>query len=139
MLIKNVLLIFIGLASGATVAAGVFAFITMLMIVPRLSARTGTAEHIKLYEDCIVAGGVLANIFYLFGIHLPLTVAGICAFGFFAGVYVGCLAMALAEMLKVIPIFVMRAKLTQGLPVIVLCIAVAKMLATLFQFFYINR
>ena len=56
-LINAIFLSFIGLASGFVVAAGIFAFITMLGIIPRLAQRTGTADHIYGYEWMIILGG----------------------------------------------------------------------------------
>ena len=53
----------------------------------------------------------------------------------FAGVFVGCLAMALAEVLKVIPIFAMRVKLTCGMPFVVAAIAIGKGVGSFLQLF----
>ncbi len=136
MLIKYFVLAVIGLSAGAIVAAGVFAFITMLTIVPRMAARTDTAVHIKKYENAIILGGTLGNIIIVFSMNIPAGVIGLCLYGLFAGIFVGCLAMALVEVLRVIPVFTMRIKLNGGLAYIVLSIAVGKLLGTLFQFFY---
>lgn len=135
-LIKNILLFIIGMSGGAIVASAVFSFITMLMIVPRMAARTHTARYIKKYENCIIIGGIIGNIIAIYSINVPIGIIGLCAYGLFSGIFVGMLAMALAEVLRVIPIFVMRMKLTQGLPIVILCIAIGKMVATFFQFFY---
>ena len=43
MLIKNLLLIFAGVAGGFSIAGGVFAFIVMIGVLPRLAGRTHTA------------------------------------------------------------------------------------------------
>lgn len=136
MLIENVVLFLIGLSSGLTVAAGVFAFITMLDILPRLAHRTGTAMHLYGYENAIILGGTLGNIVYLFVHNLPVTYVGMSVFGLCSGVYVGCLAMALAETLRVIPIFAKRMKMREGLPVILVAIALGKFLGTIFQYFF---
>ena len=71
-LINAIFLSFIGLASGFVVAAGIFAFITMLGIIPRLAQRTGTADHIYGYEWMIILGGTAGNILNLFVTHLPV-------------------------------------------------------------------
>ena len=102
-LINTIFLSFIGLASGFVVAAGIFAFITMLGIIPRLAQRTGTADHIYGYEWMIILGGTAGNILNLFVTHLPVGMIGIPIYGLFSGMFVGCLAMALAENLRVIP------------------------------------
>ncbi len=134
-LIKQAAMAFLGLCSGLTVAAGVFAFITMLGIIPRLAGRTGTAHYMYQYENAVILGGTLGNIWILFGIHLPLSAVFVCLFGLFAGIFVGCLAMALAEMLRAFPIMVNRVQLKEGFPIVVLAIALGKMTGTLFQFF----
>jgi stage V sporulation protein AB len=61
--------------------------------------------------------------------------AGLLAVGLFSGIYVGCFAMALAELLKVIPIFALRARLVQGMPYVVLAIALGKSLGSFYQMF----
>ncbi len=139
MLIKNLFLGFLGLSFGATVSAGVFAFITMLDIIPRLSHRTGTATHIYGMENAIILGGTLGNLCFLFVGRLPVTQVGMAAFGLFSGIFVGCLAMALAESLRVIPIFVKRLRMRMGLPVVLLAIALGKLVGTLFQYFILEQ
>lgn len=136
MLIKQAALCFIGLCSGATVAAGVFAFITMLGIIPRLAARTNTADHILCYENAIILGGTLGNIWILFELPMHLSVVMVVVFGIFSGIFVGCLYMALAETLRVLPIMVNRIQLKEGFPIIVAAIAAGKVVGTLIQYFF---
>lgn len=136
MLIRQIILCFIGLCSGATVAAGVFAFITMLGIIPRLADRTNTADHILCYENAIITGGTLGNIWGLFDLPVHLSVVMLIGFGFFSGIFVGCLYMALAETLRVLPIMVNRIQLREGFPLIVAAIALGKLTGTLVQYFF---
>lgn len=136
MLIRQAALCFIGLCSGATVAAGVFAFITMLGIIPRLAARTNTANHILCYENAIILGGSLGNIWILFGLPMHLSLVMVMGFGFFSGIFVGCLYMALAETLRVLPIMVNRIQLKEGFPLVVAAIALGKLVGTLVQYFF---
>lgn len=135
MLMDNFILCLLGLSFGVTTAAGVFAFITMLNVIPRLAHRTGTAAHLYGYENAIILGGTLGNVANLFVDHFPVTQLGIAIFGLGAGVYVGCLAMALAENLRVIPIFVRRLKMKEGLPIVLIAIALGKLAGTIFQYF----
>ena len=134
--IKWCLLVILGLSSGFAVAAGAFAFITMLGIVPRMAARTKTQRHIICYERMIILGGTLGNIWLLFQIPLPGTGILLALFGLGAGIYVGCLAMALAEMLRLLPIFVNRFQLKEGFPILVVALMTGKFLGTVFQFFW---
>ena len=136
MLIKNIFLGFLGLSFGLTVSAGIFAFITMLNIIPRLTHRTGTAAHLYCYENTIILGGTLGNIMFLFVRNFPVSYVGLAVFGLFSGIFIGCLAMALAESLRVIPIFVKRLKLKEGLPIVLIAIALGKLAGTIFQYFW---
>jgi stage V sporulation protein AB len=128
--------VLIGLSSGFAVAGGVFAFITMLGIVPRLADRTGTVRYIVWYERMIVWGGTVGNVWFLFQLPAHGTWLLLAAFGLCAGIYVGCLAMALAEMLRLLPIFVNRLQIKEGFPLLVLAIALGKVTGTLFQFIF---
>lgn len=136
MLIKNIFMCFLGVSFGVTVSAGVFAFITMLDVIPRLAHRTGTATHLYGFENAIILGGVFGNILSLFVNKFPVTYVGMTIFGICSGVFVGCLAMALAESLRVIPIFVKRLKMKEGLPIVLIAIALGKFVGTIFQYFF---
>lgn len=136
MLIKNIFLGFLGLSFGLTVSAGIFAFITMLNIIPRLTHRTGTAAHLYFYENTIILGGTLGNIMFLFVRNFPVSYVGLALFGLFSGIFIGCLAMALAESLRVIPIFVKRLKMKEGLPIVLIAIALGKLAGTIYQYFF---
>jgi stage V sporulation protein AB len=135
MFFKYTFLWILGLSFGATVSAGVFAFITMLNVIPRLVHRTGTAMHIYGYENAIILGGALGNAVLLFVRYLPVGRVGMAVFGVCAGVFVGCLAMALAESLRVFPVFVQRLNLRRGLPIILVALALGKCIGTLLQYF----
>lgn len=134
MLIKYFLLILIGISGGFVIGGGVFAFITMIGVFPRLSARTHTAEHIRWYETCIIWGGAIGNFMMIFSFMPPVGSLGLLIFGFFSGIYVGCLAMALAEVLRVIPIFAKRINLVEGMPWVILAMALGKGAGAMYQF-----
>jgi stage V sporulation protein AB len=136
MLIRQIFLGFIGVCSAWMVAAGIFAFITMLGIIPRLAARTCTKNRIYFYEAAIIWGGTLGNIWVLYNISLPLRAVFLGVTGFFSGVFVGCLAMALAEVLRVFPIITNRVQLKEGFPFVVAAVALGKAAGTFFQFFF---
>ena len=136
MILKYIFLFFIGLASGGTVAAGLFAFVVAIGIINRIASRTGTANHIRIYEFMVIAGGILFNLIYLFSKSLPTGYFGLGFYGLFAGMYVGLQAMALAEVIKTIPILTMRIKLVEGIPYIVVSIAIGKIIGSLFGLCY---
>lgn len=133
MLIKYLILISIGFAGGLSIAGGTFAFIVMIGVLPRLAGRTHTAWASWQYENMVIAGGLIGNILYLFPMRIPVGYVGLGIYGIFCGIYVGCFAMALAEVLNIIPIFSRRIKLKVGLPIIITAIAIGKALGSFYQ------
>ena len=131
MWIRHVFLGLAGLTAGAAVAGGTFAFLIMLNIIPRMIGKTKTAARICLYENMIVLGGIGGNLLSVFLMmriplgHIFLGVYGICA-----GLFVGCVAVALAEILKTFPVIFRRTKVK----VILWFMALGKTAGSLFYF-----
>lgn len=127
-----------GVCSGALVAAGMFAFVTMIGVVSRMAARTKSVRMVPLYEDLVVLGAAIGNVLFLYEPNLQMPALGATlqlVFGFFAGIYVGCLSIALAELLNVVPIFSRRIKLNRGLTAFVLTFAFGKLLGAVIDLF----
>ena len=136
MLIKYFILLLISVSGGVIIAGGVFAFITMIGVFPRLASRTNTSAYIYYYETAIIAGGTFGNIITVFLPKISVFGSmGLGLFGFFSGIYVGCLSMALAENLKVIPILVRRINLKQGLPWIIAALGIGRAIGSFYQFY----
>ena len=55
-------------------------------------------------------------------------------FGIFAGMFIGCLALAIAEMLDSIPIFTRRISFRHGIGLVILSMAVGKLCGSLLYF-----
>ncbi len=135
MYLKEAVMVFTGLAAGGMVAAGTFAFIVMIGIFTRLAQRTRTSQYTSLFENAVILGGTLGNILFVYEIKLPFFYIGIVLFGVFSGIFVGCLAMALAEVLKIFPVFVKRVGLVEGIQYIVFSIAAGKCAGAVIQLF----
>lgn len=133
---RQFLLGVIGLSSGLIVAGGLFAFIVGLGVVSDFADRTHTGRHVLLYETSIALGGIFGNIFYIYEVQVGMGMVLVPVFGIFAGIFVGCWSMALAEMLNVFPIFVRRVKLLKCIPYIILSIALGKGVGALV--FFVN-
>lgn len=137
MWIRHIFLGLFGFAAGIAIAAGTFAFIIMIGIVPRIAARSKTAKHTLGYENAILLGGLSGDILSVF---LDLQIPGgrplLILYGFCAGIFVGCVAVALAEILKALPIFFRRVHVKEGLPWLILFMAIGKMLGSYFYFFF---
>lgn len=134
MWVRQVILAVIGLSGGMIVSGGLFAFVVSLGVVSDFADRTHTADKVLLYEDAIAFGGIVGNIIYLYAPHIPVPSVLIGILGIFAGVFVGCWAMALAEVLNVFPIFVRRIKLVRCIPYVILSIAIGKGVGALLYF-----
>ena len=134
MFIREILLAVIGLSAGGLVAAGLFSFVVSLGVVSDFADRTHTANRILLYEDSVALGGILGNIIYIYKISIPFGVVIQPVFGIFAGIFVGCWSMALAEVLDVFPIFIRRIKLFKVIPYLILGIALGKGVGALLFF-----
>ncbi len=126
MLGQQILLAIIGLSAGAGVAGGLFSFVIGLGVVSDFADRTHTGECILLYEDSVALGGILGNIFSVYQPSLPQLGRCIPLVGLLIGIFVGCWAMALAEILNTFPIFIRRVKLLRCIPYIILGIALGK-------------
>ena len=137
---------------GLLAAAGVFTVLVAVGLVPRFAGKTHTGKKVTLYEEMVIFGtlfGCLLSVFSRYcriGAWLQgkfpggssfLSVLGNIAqgiFGIFAGMFIGCLALAIAEMLDSIPIFARRISFRHGIGLAVLSMAAGKLCGSLFYF-----
>ncbi|MBE5959335.1 MAG: stage V sporulation protein AB [Lachnospiraceae bacterium] len=142
------LLAAIGMAGGIIISAGVFALITSTKLMSRLAGKTHTGKYVRVYEDFVILGGCIFNFLYVYKVNLRsifssgiferyVGVAAIGTFAFFFGIFTGCLAVALAEVLNATAIFSRRVKLRKGMSFIILFVALGKVAGILLQFFSI--
>ena len=124
----------IGLSAGTLVAGGLFGFIVSLGVVSDFADRTGTANKVLLYEDAVALGGICGNFAYVYNIQMVRSSVLLGIFGLIAGIFVGCWAMALTEILNVFPIFVRRTRIVKTVPYLVLSIAVGKGIGSIIYF-----
>lgn len=138
MSVKYFLLAITGLSAGALVSAGIFALITSTGVISRLAGKTHTGKYVRLYENMVILGGIWWNICWVFQVRLFFSYGMQQIFevimGLAQGVFVGCLAVALAEALNTTAIFARRVKLRTGLSFIILAVAVGKVIASVIQF-----
>ena len=127
-------LCFMGFCAGIIVAGGVSGLLIGLSIVPRYAGITHTAECIFLYEDMALLGTVAGTVIFLFHIPLSLGPWFLALCGVFFGIFLGGWILALAEIAKVFPVFIRRLKLTQGMSLVIISIAVGKSLGSLLYY-----
>lgn len=151
MSIKYLLTVFAYFGFGLLSSGGVFTVFVTVGLVPRLADKTHTATKIILYENCIVAGAVLGCLFSVYGDFFTEKFGKsalnlipewglwgnliLAVFGIFAGMFVGCFAIAIAEMLNTIPIFTRRISFGKGVGIVMLCLALGKTVGALLYFY----
>lgn len=140
MFLKSLFMIFVGMSSGVGVAAGTFAFLLVIRVIPRM-VQKAKLEHKVIYIENIVFRGILfGTILSLFSWRKKwlFTLLGktlLTIFGMSAGIFVGCLAVALAEILDTFPIFFRRLQLKDEFgEVLLFMMAMGKMIGSLFFF-----
>ncbi len=149
MLIDNIILVVCGFCFGIMVATGVFTVLFVVGLVPRFADKTNTAKCEILYEEFIIAGTMLGCVASIFdfplhlgeamlllpqGVYDILTNLLLSVIGIFTGIFVGCLALAIAELLDSIPIFARRMKLHGGFGMIVTAVALGKLVGSIIYF-----
>ena len=135
MWIEHVFLGICGLTAGLAAASGTFAFMIMIGVLPRLIGKSRTAGEVLVYENIVIVGGLVGNVLSVFP-QLPIPIGRwfLSVYGLGAGVYVGCLGVALAEILQTFPIIFRRLKIKRGLPVVLTAMAVGKLCGALLYF-----
>jgi stage V sporulation protein AB len=126
--------ILLGFGSGAVISGAVFAFISILNVVPRMAQKTDTKQFIRLYEEAIIFGGIAGCVEGFFQFPLPIGKIFAVVISFCVGVFYGCLAVSLAEVLDVIPILTRRGKIQKGLSFFILAIALGKLMGSLLYY-----
>ena len=136
---RQLFLGFFGICAGSIIAAGVFAFLSMIGVFPRLMGWSRTPGQAKIYETATVLGGIWGNLLNLYDLPIPLgshlsdqIFLGIA--GLSIGTFVGCLVMSLAETLKALPVISRRIHLAVGLQYLIFALAAGKMAGSLVYF-----
>lgn len=151
-MMRNFLLVLTGGSYGLLAAAGVFTVLAAVGLVPRFAGKTHTAKHVTIYEEMVIFGTLTGCVLSVFSRYCQfrawwqqrcpqyeavLEMAGVfcqAVFGLFAGMFVGCLALAIAEMLDSIPILTRRISFRHGLGLAIISMAAGKVCGSLLYF-----
>lgn len=155
MFLKQIFLGFCGISFGLLASAGVFTVLVSVGLIPRFAGKMHVAKKVFVLEEMVVFGTIVGGFFSVFSDYgqigsfvLSRQIFGaqtvfiwkwignifLCFWGVFAGMFVGCLALAIAEMLNSIPIFSRRIGFRHGLGVAIAAAAAGKMLGSLIYF-----
>lgn len=137
-MLRYILLCISGLSAGFLTAAAYVAFIAMLGIFPKIAAKTRTAKHCILYENCLMSGILLATFLQFCANYsssdlsdvalLPASIGYITLtfFGLFGGLYIGFLIGGLSEVLNVIPTYAKKAHIQKRVGLLIYFLALGK-------------
>lgn len=149
---KTLFLIIAGGSYGLLSSAGVFTVLAAVGLIPRFAGKTHTAGKIILYEEAVIFGTITGAVLSIFSrychfgawwqenfpgqLTLLYAIGAVwqAVFGLFAGMFVGCLALAIAEMLDSIPILARRISFRHGIGLAVLSIALGKLCGSILYF-----
>ena len=155
MFLKQLYLGVTGLRFGLLASAGVFTVLVSVGLIPRFAGKMHVARKVFALEEAVVLGticGGFASVFSEYADIGSMVLAGqifgtntvvvwkwvgnlfLSLFGFFAGIFVGCLALAIAEMLNSIPIFSRRIGFRHGLGAAIAATAIGKLVGSLVYF-----
>jgi len=141
MFLKSVFASIICFGAGIGVAAGTFAFLLVIRVLPRMLQKARLENKIIYIENIVVKGVLFGTVFSLFHwkkkwLFALLGKTLLTIFGMSAGIFTGCIAVALAEILDTFPIFFRRLHLKEDLcEGLLFLMAVGKMAGSLFYFF----
>ena len=136
MWLKQVIMAAAGLSCGLAVAGGLFALIIALGLVAEFADQTHTAKYIFWYEDAVAAGGILGNLVSVYQYIVPVGPAGVGIFGIFSGIFVGAWAMALTEIVNIVPIFTRRIDMRRGLALVIAIMALGRTVGSLIFYYF---
>ncbi|MGM0501265.1 MAG: stage V sporulation protein AB [Bacillota bacterium] len=136
----EILLILIGFAEGLVVGAALVAFLLVLNIIPRLIRFGSSKKYINLYQNLVIAGVLVAVNWQFYDLQLPkvyfINILLTIIIGFVFGIFVGLLAAALTETLKVLPILSRRMRLEKQIKILLLAIILGKVVGSLIYWLY---
>lgn len=145
----TIILVILGFCFGMVVSGGVFSVVVAVGMAPRFAIKTKTSSMVMLYEECIIFGAIFGTVLSVFRqakiigeiVRGHIWIQNIINillgyWGIMAGMFVGCLAIAIAEMLDAIPIFLRRVKMRHGLGICILAIAIGKVFGSIIYFLF---
>ena len=131
----EIMVALISLSGGAFVAAGLFSLITTSRVVNRMLNVLKVSGFISIVEEMIILGATFGNIIYVYSIKTELGEIIGSAFMLFSGMFCGAILVALAEVIKTIPIFVRRVRISGGFGYVIIAFALGKVFGAIIENF----
>ncbi|MBO5247380.1 MAG: stage V sporulation protein AB [Eubacterium sp.] len=130
-----ILFFLFGGCAGSAIAGGVYAFLMKIGVYPRMIGQTHTAKEIRFYEWMIALGIIAGGVYTEFPqLTLPIGYWFVIVWGVCAGMFVGCISAALAEVLSAFPVMFRRLKIQSGMSFYMAMLAAGKTVGSLVYF-----
>ena len=129
--IKAIMAVILAFSSGIIISGAVFSFIAIIGVVPRLAQKTRTEDKIRFYEEAIIWGGIIGTASMIYDFYIPIGKFFAMLYAGCIGIFFGCLAVSLAEILNVIPILTRRGRIQTGLKYFILAVALGKLMGAI--------
>ncbi len=141
MFLRPVFMAVIATACGIAVSAGTFAFLLVIGVIPRMIKRCNFGDRILMIENTVILGVLTGAVFSVveWKARFPMEWLAhviLATYGTAAGIFVGCIAVALAEILNTFPILFRRLYINRGLSGVMIAMALGKMVGSFYYFFF---
>ncbi|SNY36273.1 stage V sporulation protein AB [Orenia metallireducens] len=137
---KAILLILIGFSEGVIVGVALVAFLMVLDVIPRLIDLSNSENSIFLYQKLIVLGSIFGVITDFFNLTLPniffINKLLVVLIGLIFGIFIGLVAAALTETLKVLPLLSKRLGLKDYMDELLFIIILGKVIGSLIYWLF---
>ena len=143
MLIKKSLFVLFTFVAGCSIAFGYVAFITLLGVFEKLSEKYKTMNISTVTDWLIIAGVSTGNLFFMLNHSIDIASVSIMTisymlFNLAGGIFVGCLAGALAETICIFPILSRRFNIRRLLPYALISAALGKILGAFLELYVLR-
>ena len=125
MFLRHIFMAGLATACGIAVSAGTFAFLLVIGVIPRMIKRCNFGERILMVENTVILGVLTGAVFSVMEWKAQLPY-----------LFVGCIAVALAEILNTFPILFRRLYINRGLSGVMIAMALGKMAGSFYYFFF---
>ncbi|MFV0519162.1 MAG: stage V sporulation protein AB [Lachnospirales bacterium] len=130
------LYILISFSTGITISSAIFAFLTVIGLIPRLISKTKTTKYIVYYENIIILSGLFWSLTYALNITYNLHFVIFFYLVFTLGIFTGSLAVCLTEVIDIIPIIARKFNMVKYTKFLMITIGFGKGFGAFLYYFY---
>lgn len=125
-----------GFSAGMVLGTAMASFITIIGIIPRIAVKLKITKHYFMLATAMVLGTTVGSYLEVWkpSWHIPAIIISLFSFAF--GIFIGCLTIAIAEVLDVMPIMNRRMHLKRSFCIFIILFALGKMIGAFYYWLY---